>query len=127
MTLLSVGLWGLSAAANRLRVHRVTVVVDCGQVVHPGTVEQQMQSGVIYGLSAALYGEIRIREGAVQAQNFDGYPMLRLADTPEIRVIVMPSADAPGGVGEPGLPPAAPALANAVAKLTGNRPRRLPM
>ncbi len=114
-------------AANRLRVHRVTVVVDCGQVVHPGTVEQQMQSGVIYGLSAALYGEIRIREGAVQAQNFDGYPMLRLADTPEIRVIVMPSADAPGGVGEPGLPPAAPALANAVAKLTGNRPRRLPL
>lgn len=114
-------------AANRLRVHRVTVVVDCGQVVHPGTVEQQMQSGVIYGLSAALYGEIRIRQGAVRVENFDGYPLLRLADTPEIRVIVMPSVDAPGGVGEPGLPPAAPALANAVAKLTGNRPRRLPL
>jgi isoquinoline 1-oxidoreductase beta subunit len=112
---------------GRLRIHRITVVVDCGQVVHPGTIEQQMQSGVLYGLSAALYGEVQIRDGQVQAQNFDRYPMLRLAETPPIDVYIIPSEDPPGGVGEPGLPPTAPALANALAKLTGFRPRRLPL
>lgn len=114
-------------AAGRLRLHRVVVVVDCGQVVHPGAVEQQMQSSVIYGLSAALYGEIAIRGGEVAARNFDGYPVLRMAETPLIEVHILPSDEAPGGVGEPGLPPTAPALANAVARLTGIRPRRLPL
>jgi isoquinoline 1-oxidoreductase beta subunit len=113
--------------ARRLRVQRVIVVVDCGRVVHPGAVEQQMQSSVIYGLSAALFGEIAIREGQVQAGNFDGYPVLRMAQTPVIEVHILPSEDPPGGVGEPGLPPTAPALANAVARLTGIRPRRLPL
>jgi isoquinoline 1-oxidoreductase beta subunit len=92
-----------------------------------GSVAQQTQSSVIYGLSAALYGEIAIRGGEVEAGNFDGYPMLRMAKTPLIEVPILPSGEAPGGVGERGLPPKAPALANAVARLTGIRPRRLPL
>lgn len=109
------------------RVHRVVVAIDCGTVVNPNLVTQQMESGVIYGLSAALYGEINFVAGRVQQSNFNDYPVLRMAQTPLIETHIVPSAELPGGVGEPGLPPIAPALANAVAVLSGKPQRRLPL
>jgi isoquinoline 1-oxidoreductase subunit beta len=112
---------------GRPRVHRIVTAIDCGQVVNPALVTQQMESAVIYGLSAALYGQITFKEGAVEQANFDTYPALRLADTPRIETWIMPNGEPPGGVGEPGVPPVAPAIANALAALTGRRNRRLPL
>jgi isoquinoline 1-oxidoreductase/isoquinoline 1-oxidoreductase beta subunit len=112
---------------KNIRVHRVSCVVDCGRAVTPDIVRQQMQSGIIFGLSAALYGEINIENGRVQQSNFHDYRMVRLQDAPEIDVHVMESDAEPSGVGEPGLPPVAPAVANAVFALTGNRLRSLPL
>ncbi len=109
------------------RVHRVTVAIDCGSVVHPGLVRQQMEGSVVFGLSAALHGRISLQDGAVVEGNFDGYPLLRLADCPRIDVLIVPSQAPPGGVGEPGVPPVAPALANALFALDGFRRRRLPL
>jgi isoquinoline 1-oxidoreductase beta subunit len=112
---------------GRPRVHRIVTAIDCGQVVNPALVTQQMESSIIYGLSAALYGQITFKDGAVEQGNFDTYPALRLADTPTIETWIMPNGEPPGGVGEPGLPPVAPAVANALAALTGRRNRRLPL
>jgi isoquinoline 1-oxidoreductase beta subunit len=112
---------------GRPRVHRTVIAIDCGQVVNPVLVTQQMESSVIYGLSAALYGQITFKDGAVEQGNFDTYTALRLADTPIIETWIMPNGEPPGGVGEPGLPPVAPAVANALAALTGRRNRRLPL
>ncbi|MEQ9195706.1 MAG: molybdopterin-dependent oxidoreductase [Parvibaculum sp.] len=108
------------------RIHRVVAAVDCGQVVHPDTAAQQVESGIIYGLTAALYGEISIEDGAVVQTNFTDYEMLHLSETPEIEVHFVDS-DAPiGGLGEPATPVVAAAVANAVYAATGNRVRQLP-
>ncbi|HSH71011.1 MAG TPA: xanthine dehydrogenase family protein molybdopterin-binding subunit [Deferrisomatales bacterium] len=112
---------------GRVRVHRVVCAVDCGTVVNPDTVAAQMEGAIIFGLSAALYGEITFQNGQVREANFDDYPVARLSDSPEIEVHIVPSEAPPSGVGEPGLPPIAPAVANAVFAATGTRVRRLPL
>ena len=108
------------------RVHRVVCVADCGMMVNPGIVRRQVQSAVIYGLSAALHGEITIEGGRVQQKNFDDYPVVRIDEAPTIEVHLVASTEKPTGIGEPGTPPVAPALANALFALTGKRVRRLP-
>lgn len=109
------------------RVHRVVCAIDCGTVINPDTVAQQMESAVIFGLSAALYGKIDIQDGVVQQNNFPTYPMVQLAQAPKVETYIVPSTRAPTGVGEPGLPPIAPAVSNALFALTGTRHRRLPL
>ncbi|OYU45861.1 MAG: acylaldehyde oxidase [Burkholderiales bacterium PBB4] len=109
------------------RVHQVFCAIDCGTVVNPDTVAQQMESAVIFGLTAALYGKIDIKDGVVQQSNFPTYPMVQLAQSPVVHTFIVPSARAPSGVGEPGLPPIAPAVANAVFALSGKRLRALPL
>lgn len=109
------------------RVHRVVCAIDCGTVVNPDTVAQQMESAVVFGLSAALYGRIDIHDGVVQQTNFPSYPVLKLADTPLVQTWIVPSSRAPAGVGEPGVPPVAPAVAGALFALTGQRRRLLPL
>jgi isoquinoline 1-oxidoreductase beta subunit len=112
---------------GRIRVHNVWAAVDCGYVVNPDTALAQIEGGIIFGLSAALFTEITLRDGRVVQRNFDDYPMPKLADTPRIKVEFIRS-DAPlGGLGEPGVPPIAPAIANAVFALTGKRLRSLPL
>lgn len=108
------------------RVHRVVCAIDCGTVVNPQIVAQQMEGAVVFGLTAALHGRIDIREGAVQQGNFPDYPMLTLAAAPHVETWVVASERPPAGVGEPGVPPVAPAVANALFSLTGKRQRSLP-
>jgi CO/xanthine dehydrogenase Mo-binding subunit len=117
----------VSIDGERVRVHRVTCVADCGRIIHPGIVEAQLSGSVVAGLSAALYSEITIERGRVKQGNFNDYRMLRMSEMPVIDVHVVPSTEEPGGVGEPAVPPTAPAVANAVFALTGKRPRRLPL
>ena len=117
----------VSVDNNELTIHKVTCVVDCGTVINPDTVEAQMQSSIVYGLTAALYGEITIDQGRVQQSNFHDYQMVRLAQTPEIEVHLAPSGRELGGIGEPALPPLAPALANAIFSASGKRIRKLPL
>jgi isoquinoline 1-oxidoreductase subunit beta len=117
----------VSLESNRVRVHRVTCAADCGRVIHPGIVEAQLAGSIVAGLSAALYGEITIERGRVKQGNFNDYQMLRLREMPEIGVHIVASEEEPGGVGEPGVPPVAPAVANALFALTGTRVRRLPL
>ncbi|HTG54558.1 MAG TPA: molybdopterin cofactor-binding domain-containing protein, partial [Gemmatimonadaceae bacterium] len=113
-------------ADGTIRVHRVTCAFDCGPVVNPLTVEAQAQSGIVYGLTAALYGEITIDRGRVVQNNFNDYRMLRMREMPAIDVHLVQTDEAQGGAGEPGTPPIAPAVANAVFALTGKRLRTLP-
>jgi isoquinoline 1-oxidoreductase beta subunit len=111
-----------------VKVHRVVAAVDCGHVVNPRTVEMQIESGVIYGLSAALSGEITIRDGRVEQRNFDDYEVVRMADAPRIETYLALSGGTKwGGIGEPGTPPIAPALCNAIFDATGQRVRSLPL
>ncbi len=110
-----------------LRVDRIVCAVDCGQVINPDTVEAQIQSGIVYGLSAALYGRITVRNGAVVEGNFDDSPVLRIHETPRIEVHIVPSSEAPGGIGELGTPGVAPSLFNAIFAATGKRLRSLPI
>jgi isoquinoline 1-oxidoreductase beta subunit len=117
----------VSLQAGVPRVHRVVCAADVGTVVNPGIVAQQIESGVVYGLSAALHGRIDIVGGAVRQSNFHDMRMLRLADAPLIETHLVPSTRPPGGVGEVGTPPIAPALANALFALTGRRLRALPL
>jgi isoquinoline 1-oxidoreductase beta subunit len=113
---------------STLRVKRVVCVIDCGFAVNPDTVVAQMESGIIFALSAALYGEITVKEGRVQQANFPQYDMVRLANTPEIEVhIISSGTEYLGGVGEPGTPPLAPAVCNAIYAATGKRIRSLPI
>ncbi len=109
------------------QLHRVVCAVDCGMTVNPGIVTRQMQSAIIFGLSAALHGEITFKDGGVVQGNFDGYPVVRMNEAPPIEVHIVASTENPSGVGEPGTPPLAPALANALFALTGKRARRLPL
>jgi isoquinoline 1-oxidoreductase beta subunit len=110
-----------------VRVHRVVCAVDCGRVVHPDLVVSQMESGILYGLSAALFGEITIEKGRVLQGNFDDYPIVTMPECPAIEVHLAPGGDPIGGIGEVGLPPIAPAVVNAIAAVTGKRIRRLPV
>ena len=114
-------------ANGRPLVHRVTAVVDCGFVVHRDTAAQQVQGGIIMGLSAALGEAITIKDGAVVQRSFPDYPILRMAQTPAIDVSFLESDGPLGGLGEVGLPPVAPALANAIYACTGRRIRSLPI
>jgi len=101
--------------------------VDCGTVVNPDGVKAQIESGIIYGLTAALKGEISLREGRVEQSNFNNYELLRLEEAPVIEVYIVPSTAPPSGVGEPGFPPIAPAVCNAIFAATGQRIRKLPV
>lgn len=117
----------VSVENGNVRVHRVVCAIDCGPVVNPLTVEAQMQSGIVFGLSAALHGELTLKDGRVEQSNFHDYPALRLPEAPKMEVHIVPSTDKMGGCGEPGTPPIAPAVANAVFALTGKRLRQLPL
>ncbi|WP_231714879.1 xanthine dehydrogenase family protein molybdopterin-binding subunit [Enhydrobacter aerosaccus] len=118
----------VAVVGQSLRVERVTCAVDCGLVVNPQIVRMQMESGIIFGLSAALHGEITLSDGAVEQANFPDYEVVRLADSPVMAVHIVDSGAAePGGVGEPGMPPIAPAVANAIFAATGKRLRNLPL
>jgi len=117
----------VSADGNAIKVHRVVCAIDCGPVVNPLTVEAQMQSGIVYGLSAALHSELTLKEGRIEQSNFNNYPVLRLNEMPKVEVYIVPSTDKMGGCGEPGTPPIAPAVANAVFAATGKRLRQLPL
>jgi len=115
------------AESGELKVHRMFCAVDCGRIVNPDTIEAQMQSGIAFGLSAALYGAITLKKGRVEQSNFDDYPVLRIDAMPEVRVQIVKSGEKPGGIGEPGVPPVAPAVANALFAATGARVRTLPL
>jgi CO/xanthine dehydrogenase Mo-binding subunit len=117
----------VSLSAGRIRVHKVTLVADCGQIIHPRIVEGQMSGSVVAGLTAAFYGEITIENGRVKQSNFRDYQMLRIDEMPEIDVHIIRNTEEPGGVGEPGVPPIAAAVANALFTLTGIRARKLPL
>jgi isoquinoline 1-oxidoreductase beta subunit len=110
-----------------VRVHRVVCAVDCGFVINPDTVIAQMEGGIIFGLTAALKTEITLKDGRVQQTNFHDYQMMRMFESPEIEVHIVPSTANPSGVGEPGVPPVAAALTNAIFAATGKRVRRLPV
>lgn len=117
----------VSVQQGKLRVHRIVSAVDCGQVVNPSGVEQQVQSGIVFGLTAALKGAITIDRGRVQQSNFHQYDMLRIDEMPVVEVHLVGSHAAPGGIGEAATPAIAPAVANAVFAATGKRIRRLPL
>jgi isoquinoline 1-oxidoreductase beta subunit len=118
----------VSVADNgALTVKRIACAVDCGQVINPDTVDAQIQSGIVYGLSAALYGRITVENGAVVEGNFDDAPVLRMHEMPRIDVHIVASAEAPGGIGEVGTPGVGPALLNAIFVATGTRLRSLPI
>jgi isoquinoline 1-oxidoreductase beta subunit len=108
------------------KVERVVCAVDCGTAINPDVIRAQMEGGLGYGLAAAMWNEITLTHGRVQQRNFDGYRPLRIAEMPAVEVHIVPSGAAPTGVGEPGVPPIAPAVANALFYLTGQRVRRLP-
>ena len=112
---------------GKVRVNRVVCAVDCGQVVNPDTVKAQIEGGTIFGLSAALFGEITIEKGRVEQANFDTYPVLRIDEAPAIEVHLVASNEAPGGIGEPGTSGVAPAVVNAIFAAVGVRLRHLPI
>jgi isoquinoline 1-oxidoreductase beta subunit len=117
----------VSVEGKDIRVHRVVCAIDCGMVVNPNIVAQQVESAVLFGLSAALGGEITVKDGRIEQTNFGDYPVLRIDRAPLVETIIMPSAELPEGVGEPATPPVAPAVAAAVFQLTGQRLRSLPL
>jgi isoquinoline 1-oxidoreductase subunit beta len=114
-------------ADKSIRVHRVVCVIDCGTAVNPNLIAQQMESGVVFGLSAALYGDITLKAGQVQQSNYHDQAVLRFNECPVIETDIIQSTAHPEGVGEPGTPPIAPAVANALFALTGQRLRSLPL
>jgi isoquinoline 1-oxidoreductase beta subunit len=113
--------------AGDVRVPRVVCAVDCGTIVNPDTVQAQMEGGIIFGITAALFGEITIKDGRVEQHNFNDYRMLRINEAPAVEVHLVRSTEAPGGVGEPGTSAVIPAVANAVFAATGTRIRKLPI
>ncbi len=118
----------VSMAPNgRVRVHKIVGAIDPGIAVNPDQVKAQMEGGAIYALTAVLYGKITLDRGRVQQSNFDNYPMVRIDEAPESDVHILDSGEAPGGLGEPGVPSVAPAVCNAIFALTGNRIRKLPI
>lgn len=117
----------VSVTDGRVCVHRVTCAVDCGQTINPDTIRAQIESSIVYGLTAALRGKIRIDRGRAVEGNFDTYAMLRIDQMPAVDTHIIQSREAPGGIGEAGLPPLAPAVVNAIFALTGQRIRKLPI
>jgi isoquinoline 1-oxidoreductase beta subunit len=117
----------ISMKDGALTVHRITCAVDCGQMVNPNIVDQQVEGSILFGLTAALWGDITLERGQVQQRNFDTYRMLRLPEAPRIDVHLLESSEAPGGIGEPGTAVVGPALANAIFAATGTRLRSLPI
>ena len=115
------------AKSGEVRVTRVVCAVDCGMVVNPDTVRAQMEGGIMFGLTAALFNEITLKDGRVEQSNFDDYRMLRINEAPAVEVYLVKSAEAPGGIGEPGTTALAPALTNAIFAATGRRIRKLPV
>ncbi len=117
----------VSVEGGDVRVHKVWCAIDCGFAANPSGVVAQMESGINYGLTAALYGEITFADGKVEQSNFHDYPILRMNEAPQIDVVIVNSGAAMGGAGEPGTPPIAPAVVNAIYAATGKRVRRLPI
>ena len=117
----------VSVTDKKITVHRVVCAIDCGPVVNPLTIEAQMQSGIAFGLGAALHSELTFKDGKVEQSNFHNYLVLRSNEMPKVEVHIVPSTDKMGGAGEPGTPPIAPAVANAVFAATGQRLRKLPL
>jgi isoquinoline 1-oxidoreductase subunit beta len=109
------------------RVHRIVAAVDCGRTVNPEIIKRQVEGAIVYGLSAALHQKITFKDGRVEQSNFNDYPMLRVDEMPRVEVHIVSSTEAPGGIGEPGLPAATPAVVNALFAATGKRIRRLPV
>jgi isoquinoline 1-oxidoreductase beta subunit len=116
----------VSVERGTIRVHRVVCAVDCGLAVNPASIHAQLESAVAFGLSAALHSRLSFKEGRVQESNFHDFPVLRLSGMPKVEVHIAASSEKPGGIGEPGVPPVAPAVANAVFALTGLRLRETP-
>ena len=116
----------VTVQGSNFKIDRMIAAIDCGQIVNPESVRAQAESAIIYGLSAALKNEITIKNGAVEQTNFDGYDPIRISEAPPIEVYLMKSKEDPGGMGEPALPPAAPAVANAIFAASGQRVRKLP-
>jgi isoquinoline 1-oxidoreductase beta subunit len=117
----------VSVDKGSIRVHRVVCAIDCGIVINPETIAAQMESGIAFGLSATLHGALHLKDGRVQESNFHDYRVLRLNEMPVVEVHIVRSTEKPGGVGEVAVPHIAPAVANAVAQLTGRRLRELPL
>jgi len=117
----------VSVDQGTIRVHRVVCAIDCGVAVNPESVRAQIESGVAFGLGAALHSKLSFKDGQVEQSNFHDYQVLRLNEMPVVDVHIVPTTEKMGGVGEPGVPPIAPAVANAVAALTGQRLRELPL
>jgi isoquinoline 1-oxidoreductase beta subunit len=115
------------AKDGTVRVHRVVCAVDCGTAVNPDTVRAQIQSAIIFGISAALHGEITLKNGRVQQTNFDTYQVLRINEAPAIEVHIVESLEPPGGMGEAGTSLIVPAVANAIFAATGKRLRKMPV
>ena len=117
----------ISIEQSQVQIHRIVCALDCGQVIHPGIVESQTVGSVVFGLTAALYGEINIKKGRVAQSNFHDYPLLGIHEMPDVEVYLVESNDEPGGAGEPAVPPVAPAVTNAIFAATGKRIRSLPI
>jgi isoquinoline 1-oxidoreductase beta subunit len=117
----------ISVVGGELDVHKITCVVDCGQMVNPRIIESQIESGIVFGLSAALWGDVTVTAGRVQQENFNSYRLLRINEMPELDVHLLPSDEAPGGIGEPAVALVAPAICNAIYAATGRRLRSLPI
>ena len=117
----------VSVSAGKLKVHRVVCAVDCGRIVNPGIIEQQIQSGIAFGLAAALKGGITIDKGRVQQGNFHNYDVLRIDEMPQVEVHIVASTAPSGGIGEASTPGIAPAVTNAIFAATGQRIRTLPI
>src|SRR4030043_488052 len=113
--------------SGQVRVHKVVCTIDCGRIVNPDTIKAQMESGIVFGLSAVLHGEITFRNGRVEQSNFNDYLILRMNEMPVVEVYIVPSGEKSGGGGEPGVPPIAPAVCNAIFAVTGKRIRVLPI
>ncbi|MBM3514304.1 MAG: xanthine dehydrogenase family protein molybdopterin-binding subunit [Alphaproteobacteria bacterium] len=116
----------VSVTNGALKVEKIVCVADCGRLIEPSTVIAQLEGGIVYGLTAALFGQITIEKGAVKQSNFTDYPMVTLTNMPELEIHLIPSTEKPGGVGESSVPGVAPAIANAIAAATGLRVRKLP-
>ena len=112
---------------GQLKVHKITAATNPGHVVNPAQIERQVAGSFVYGLSAALYGEITVKDGAVEQTNFDSYNVMRIDEMPHVETVLVPTNDFWGGVGEPTIAVAAPAVLNAIAKATGKRVRNLPL
>src|SRR5260370_37064447 len=117
----------ISVQAGEVKVHKITCVVDCGQMVNPRIVESQIESGIVFGLTAALWGGVTLVGGRVQQTNFNSYRLLRGNEMPEINVHLVDSGELPCGNGETGVPPVAPAICNAIFAATGKRLREWPV